>query len=259
MLQTLDALRQRSQSRSDQQLDVLAKAARDQASGQEVNVQAVDAALYDLKLDVDDFGRMVETATRRREAISSLEKLSVARGKRDKAQSALDREKVAISEAIQAYEQRAAALVEAIQAAQAVVDAAEAGRRVLLAPADVPGAAGRRYREAIDRVATATKEHDATQERHRDTAGRMKHHAGWIEKLAKVEPEEVDPTSWVATHGRAEWQRDGHDGQLEQHHRDWRRASRELAEIETTLKAAEEELEAAKRSLAAAEIEALKA
>jgi hypothetical protein len=259
MIQTLLALRQRSQSRSDQALDVLAKAARDQAAGLEVDVQAVDSALHELKLNVDDFARMVEAATRRRSALADLEKLAVARGKRDKAQTQLDQEKVRISEAIEAYEQRAAAIAGTLQAAQAVVDAAEAARRVLLVPDDVPGVVGRVYREAIERAATATKEHDSISQRHRETNGRVSLHAGWIKKLSSVEAESLVPSSWVAPQGQPEWQRDGHDGQLEEHHKQWRRASRELADIETELAAAKEEVDAAKRALAAAELDALKA
>jgi hypothetical protein len=259
MLQTILALRQRSQSRSDQSLDVLAKAARDQAAGLEVDVQAVDSALHELTLNVDDFARMVDAATRRRSALADLEKLSVARGKRDKAQAALDAEKKRISEIVEAYEERAASLVQSIAAAQALVAAADDGRRVLLLADEVPGVAGRVYREAIARAATATKEHDAISHRHRETNDRVSLHAGWIKKLASVEAESLVPSSWVAKSGQPEWQRDGHDGQLEEHHKQWRRASREIAEIETALAAAKEELDAAKRSLAAAELDALKA
>ena len=259
VFQTIEALRQRSQSRSDQTLDVLAKAARDQASSLEVDVQAVDSALHELGLTVDDFARMVEAATRRRSALADLEKLSVARGKRDKAQSQLDAEKKRITELMEAYEERAAALVQSIAAAQALVTAADEGRRALLVAADVPGATGRLYREAIERVAAATKKHDAISQRHRETSDRAALHNGWVKKLASVEAESLVPSSWVAPSGQPEWQRDGHGGQLEDHHKHWRRATRELAEIEVVLAAAKEEVDAAKRSLAAAELDALKA
>jgi hypothetical protein len=259
MVTTLDALRQRSQYRSDQALDTLAQAARDQAAGREIDVQAVDAALYELRLSVDDFGRMVAVASRRRDALADLEKLAVARGKRDKAQAALDAEKAKIEEAISAYHKRAGGLVETIQASQAIVDAADAGRRTLLNVDDVPGTVGRRYREATESLAAVTKRHEEAERSRREADDRVKHHSGWIRELAKVEPEEVDPSSWVAAPGKPAWQADGHAGELDKHYREWRRATRELEEAAAALAAARIELDAAKGGLVAAEAEALKA
>lgn len=259
MMTTIDKLRERSQARSDQAIDRLAQAARDQAAGLEIDVAAVDSALYELRLSVDDFGRMVEVASKRRSALADLEKLAVARGRRDKAQAALDAEKVKIEEAIAAYQKRAAGHVETIQAAQTVVDAAEIGRRTLLNVDEVPGTIGRRYREATESLAAATTRHEEAERSLREAGDREKLHAGWIVSIAKVEPEEVDPSSWVAAPGKPQWQADGHEGELDKHYRGWRRATRDREEAEAALATARVALDAARGLLVAAEGEALTA
>lgn len=254
---SLDILRQRSQQRADHALDTLAEAAKKQAAGEEIDVVAVDAALAELKLGVDDFATLVETAARRRSALGDLEKLASARGRRDKAQATLTAEAGKLEEAIAAYQKRAAGLAETINAATLVVDAAEAARRLLLKADEVPGVPGRKYREAIERHAAASARVAAAENDLREIEAAIARSEAWIRDIGRVEPEDVDPTEWQARPGVPRWAADGHQGNLEKHHRTRARAVERRTEIESVLAAARAARDDAARSLADAESAAL--
>ena len=221
----LDAIRDRETKARTTALDTIAEAAKAAAAGKEVD--AVAAALATLDQTSTDFERAVAKARNRAEWLNSMSKLPAAKSKLSKTQATLDAEADRFIAVRDAWAERATALEADLRAADAVIREGDSARDRLLDPANVLGGLGVRYAAAVKAARDAQIAAGAAEAALREAEAQIARHADWIRETAKQEPEDIDPAEWKARDGAPEWHRDGHHGELERYHRQWRNAVRD--------------------------------
>lgn len=223
----LDAIRDRETRTRADALDTIAAAAKATVAGKEVDADAVAAALATLDQTSTDFERAVVRARNRAEWLNSIAKLPAAKSKLAKTQATLDAEADRFIAVRDAWAERATLLEAEINAADAVIREGDTARDRLLDPINVPGGLGLRYGAAVKAAREAHIAAGAAEAALREAEAQIARHASWIRETAKQEPEEIDPAKWKAPDGAPEWHRDGHHGELERYHRQWRNAVRD--------------------------------
>jgi hypothetical protein len=230
-----DQLRSRARSAEATALDTIAAAARAVAAGGNANIDAVEKALAAIGKQPADFEAAVALARRRAEWLIASDKVTSAKSKVTKTESALLVEGNKFIEARDAYAHKAAVLqYELDEANQAIREGATARER-LLDPANVPGGAAAEYAEAFKEAREAAGQRDNAEFKLADLERRLAAVGETVEKIAGTPAEEIDPKTWKAPEGVPEWQADGHGGELDKKLRQWREIRRDRDAVRATL------------------------
>jgi len=230
-----DQLRSRARSAEATALDTIAAAARAVAAGGNANIDSVEKALAVVGKQPADFEAAVALARRRAEWLIAADKITSAKSKATKTESALLVEGNKFIEARDAYAHKAAVLqYELDEANQAIREGATARER-LLDPANVPGGAAAEYAEAFREAREAASQRNNAEFKLADLERRLAAVGETVEKIAGTPAEEIDPKTWKAPEGVPEWQADGHGGELDKKLRQWREIRRDRDAARTTL------------------------
>jgi len=169
-------------------IDTVAAAARAAARGEGYDVGAIETALIEARLSMDDFEKSVEVAGKRSAWLREFEKLATASNKLTKAEAAIAAEQARFEEQRKAFMERAEALDADRAAAQTARDAGDNARGHLLNPKQVPGTIGEKYRQAVADAEAADATVGELQRDIREIAQRIKSEEEWIVQLVG-EPE----------------------------------------------------------------------
>lgn len=230
-----DVLRTRARSAEATALDTIAAAARAVAAGGTADVTAVEAALAVIGKKPDDFEAAVALARRRAEWLIAADKVTSAKAKVTKTESALQTEGEKFLQARDAYAEKAQVLqYELDEANQAIRDGTTARER-LLDPKNVPGGVAAEYEKAFQETRKAKGDRDNAEFKLADLERRLASVAEAVEKIAGTPAEEIDPSTWKAPLGVPDWQADGHGGELDKKLRQWREIRRDRDAMRTTL------------------------
>jgi hypothetical protein len=230
-----DQLRSRARSAEATALDTIAAAARAVAAGGNANIDAVEKALATIGKQPADFEAAVALARRRAEWLIAADKVTSAKSKATKTESALLVEGNKFIEARDAYAHKAAVLQYELDEANQAIREGSTARERLLDPANVPGGAAAEYAEAFREAREAAGQRDNAEYRLTELERRLAAVAEAVEKIAGKPAEEIDPATWKAAPGVPEWAADGHSGELDKKLRQWREIRRDRDAARTTL------------------------
>lgn len=230
-----DVLRSRAQSAEATALDTIAAAARAVAAGGTADVNAVEAALAVVGKKPDDFEAAVALARRRAEWLIAADKITAAKSKVTKTESALQAEGNKFIEARDAYAQKAFVLQHELDEANQAIRDGTTARERLLDPVNVPGGIAATYEEAFQEARKAKSDRENAEFKLADLERRLAAVGEAVEKIAGTPAEEIDPSTWKAPEGTPDWQADGHGGELDKKLRQWREIRRERDAMRTTL------------------------
>jgi hypothetical protein len=235
MAALLDALRGRMKQRETNAIDTISAAARAAARGESFDVSAIEHALIEARLSMDDFEKAVEVAGKRIAWLADFDKLNNASNKMKKAEAAIAAEQAKFEDARRAFMQRAEALDTDLATARSASNAGEQARDNLLDPRNVPGTIGDRYRAAVADAEAAAVEVGTFQRELREVAARIKSEEEWIAQLTGEKIDKIRPfIALKQPEDPAESQR------IEDHRKILARAHRRKAEVEASLKVAEQ-------------------
>ena len=250
----LDALRGRMKQRELNAIDTVAAAARAAARGEGYDVGAIETALIEARLSMDDFEKAVETAGKRAAWLREFEKLANASNKLTKADAAIAAEQGRFEEQRRAFMQRAEILDADRAAAQTARDAGEIARGQLLDPKLVPGTVGEKYRQAVADAESADATVGELQRDIREITQRIKSEEEWIVQLVG-EPER-NVLNYLPIKPR---EMAGESFKLEDHRNALARAQRRKAEADAQLAEAQKIAARAKKAVEALVPDVLKA
>lgn len=185
-MKVLDLLRGRKAERHTNNADAIAAAARKTAANESVDHLALEHAMAEQGLSVEDFAALVGQAERRQSWRAAMDKLPAATARAAKANATIEKERTAFEAVRDAWFQRANELDAELSAAETLVRAANDAREQLSTPANVPGVVGERLaeaaadqQEAVERVAGVERQrrewnenlsrNNGFAERHNDT------------------------------------------------------------------------------------------
>ena len=159
-MKVLDLLRGRKVERHTNNADAIAAAARKTAANESVDHLALEHAMVEEGLSVEDFATLVGQAERRQSWRAAMDKLPAATARAAKANATIEKERAAFEAVRDAWFQRANELDAELSAAETIVRAGNDAREQLSTPANVPGVVGERLaeaaadqQEAVERVA----------------------------------------------------------------------------------------------------------
>jgi hypothetical protein len=250
----LDALRGRMKQRELNAIDTVAAAARAAARGEGYDVGAIETALIEARLSMDDFEKSVEIAGKRSAWLREFEKLATATNKLTKAEAAIAAEQGRFEEQRRAFMQKAEILDADRAAAQTARDAGQNARGQLLDPRYVPGTIGEKYRQAVAEAEAAEAAVGEAQRHLREISQRIKSEEEWIVQL--VGQPEKDLLNYLPLKPRP---MAGESFKLEEHRTALARNQRRKAEAEGQLAEAEKAAARTKKAVEALVPEVLKA
>ena len=250
----LDALRGRMKQREFNAIDTVAAAARAAARGEHYDVGAIEAALVEARLSMEDFEKAVETAGKRSTWLREFEKLATATNKLTKAEAAIATEQARFEEQRRAFMQKAEILDADRAVAQTARDAGQNARGQLLDPRYVPGTIGEKYRQAVADADAADAAVGDVQRQLREISQRIKSEQEWIVQLVG-EPER-NVSNYLPIKPR---EMAGESFKLEEHRTALARNQRRKGEAEAQLAEAEKAAARAKKAVEALVPDALKA
>jgi len=228
MAAILEMLRTRMTARKESNAETLVAAARRIAAGENVDPTAVESALVAEGKSVDDFESMCELARRRQAWHAARDKGPAAISERDKLTAELESAHAAFEKVHAQWAGKSRRLSQQIDAAIAIVQAANDATDKLTAPANISGPLADRIRNADAEHAEALQTVDAIRRELREAKSRVK-----------------DETEWCAhkaAYGNG-------PSSLEEHQRLLKRAERRVAELEAALPPAEKAVAAALKTL----------
>jgi hypothetical protein len=228
MAAILEMLRTRMTARKESNAETLVAAARRIAAGENVDPTAVESALVAEGKSVDDFELMCELARRRQTWHAARDKGALAISERDKLTAELESAHAAFEKVHAQWAGKSRRLSQQIDAAIAIVQAANDATDKLTAPANISGPLADRIRNADAEHAEALQTVDAIRRELREAKSRVK-----------------DETEWCAhkaAYGNG-------PSSLEEHQRLLKRAERRVAELEAALPPAEKAVAAALKTL----------
>ena len=228
MAAILEMLRTRMTARRETNAETLVAAARRIAAGENVDPTAVEAALVAEGATVDDFESMCDLARRRLTWHAARDKGPSAISERDKLTAELESAHAAFEKVHAQWAEKSRRLSQQIDAAIAIVQAANDATDKLTAPSHISGPLADRLRKADEDHAEALQTVDAIRRELREAKSRVK-----------------DETEWCAhkaAYGNGA-------SSLEEHQRLLKRAERRLAELEAALPPAEKAVAVALKTL----------
>lgn len=250
----LDALRGRMKQRELNAIDTVAAAARAAARGEGYDVGAIETALIEARLSMDDFEKSVEVAGKRSAWLREFEKLATATNKLTKAEAAIAAEQARFEEQRRAFMEKAEILDADRAAAEATRNAGETARGNLLDPKLVPGTIGEKYRQAVADARAADETVGEVQRQLREFNDRIKSEEEWIVQLVGESQKTIGPF----THLRR--QNDGEESlKLQDHRNALARNQRRKAEAEGQLVESQKAAARAKKAVEALLPDVLKA
>jgi chromosome segregation ATPase len=164
--------------------DTVAAAARAAARGESYDVGAIETALIEARLSMEDFEKAVEIAGKRAAWLREFEKLATANNKLTKVEAAIAVEQARFEEQRRAFMEKAEALDAERAAAQTARGAGENAKGQLLDPRLVPGTIGEKYRQAVAEADAADEAVAEVERQLREIARRIKSEEEWIVQLA---------------------------------------------------------------------------
>jgi chromosome segregation ATPase len=164
--------------------DTVAAAARAAARGEGYDVGAIETALVEARLSMEDFEKAVEIAGKRSAWLRDFEKLATMTNKVTKVEAAIAAEQARFEEQRRAFMQKAEALDAERAAAQTARDAGKNARDQLLDPRLVPGTIGEKYRQAVAEADAADEAVAEVERQLREFDRRIKSEEEWIVQLA---------------------------------------------------------------------------
>ena len=250
----LDVLRGRMKQREFNAIDTVAAAARAAARGDGYDVGAIETALIEARLSMEDFEKAVETAGRRAAWLREFEKLATATNKLTKAEAAIAAEQARFEEQRRAFMQKAEILDADRAAAQGARDAGEVAKGHLLDPKLVPGTIGEKYRQAVADAEAADATVGEVQQQLREITQRIKSEEEWIVQLVGEPERNVSHYLPIKPREMA-----GESFKLEDHRNALARAQRRKAEADAQLVEAQKIAARAKKAVEALVPDVLKA
>ena len=250
----LDALRGRMKQREFNAIDTVAAAARAAARGEHYDVGAIEAALVEARLSMEDFEKAVETAGKRSAWLRDFEKLATMNNKVTKGEAAIAAEREKFEAARRAFTERVEALDADLSTARTARDAGKSARDQLLDPRLVPGTIGEKYRQAVADADAAEAAVGDVQRQLREISQRIKSEQEWIVQLVG-EPER-NVSNYLPIKPR---EMAGESFKLEEHRTALARNQRRKAEAEAQLAEVEKAAARAKKAVEALVPDALKA
>jgi len=164
-------------------VDTVAAAARAAARGESYDVGAIENALIEARLSMNDFETQVELAAKRAAWGRDFERLANASNKVQKAEAALAAERTKFEATQKAFFEKAQAIEADIRTASRDRDAAQTARGHLLDPNNVPGTIGEKYREATAKAEADAAAVEQVQRQLREIATRIKSEQEWIVQI----------------------------------------------------------------------------
>jgi hypothetical protein len=235
-------------------IDTVAAAARAAARGEGYDVGAIETALVEARLSMEDFEKSVEIAGKRAAWLREFEKLATATNKLTKAEAAIAAEQGRFEEQRRAFMQKAEILDADRAAAQTARDAGQNARGQLLDPRYVPGTIGEKYREAVADAEAAEAAVGEVQQQLREITQRIKSEEEWIVQLVGEPKRDVSNYLPIKPRETA-----GESFKLEDHRNALARAQRRKAEADAQLVEAQKIAARAKKAVEALVPDALKA
>lgn len=231
-MSVMELLRSRFAERQVNHTEFLANAAKAVAAGQTVDHVAVENAMQECGMSLDEFERSVGVARNRQHWHMQADKLSAATKALAKISSTIEKERGEFEAAHRQWMQRAAELdAEERQARRAVELATEARDKLIQADNNI-GPVAARLREAQAAFDEANASHGEAAKAVRLEREKISYEDSWIEQKAAVNAEGLS---------------------AEDHRRFKARAERRLAENTAALQMAERDLAAATKELQAAQ------
>lgn len=190
----LEKVSGRLRQREGSALDQLAAAAAAHAAGAAVDIGAVEAALVDARLEIDDFGKMCEQAVTRAAKVAEFTALAAAQTRLDRVQGEIAAADAKLEEARAAHARQYEGLFDRRLAAERDVASGKAARDWLIDPQNVQGAIRAEYEAAIDRVQLAESERGRIERLIRETKEGIRSEAGWVRQLAGDQARDLSAT-----------------------------------------------------------------
>ena len=250
----LDALRGRMKQRELNAIDTVAAAARAAARGEGYDVGAIETALIEARLSMDDFEKSVEIAGKRATWLRDFEKLATMNNKVTKGEAAIAAEREKFEAARRAFAEKVEAIDADLSTARTARDSGQAAKSNLLDPRLVPGTIGEKYRQAVDEAEAAEAAVGEVQRQLREISQRIKSEEEWIVQL--VGQPEKDLLNYLPLKPRP---MAGESFKLEEHRTALARNQRRKAEAEGQLAEAEKAAARTKKAVEALVPEVLKA
>lgn len=223
-MKILELLRGRLAERHTNNADTIAAAARKTAAGETVDHLALENALVEERLGVEDFVALVTQAERRQSWRAAVDKLPAATARAAKATGTIAKERAAFEAVHAAWVVRGTELEAELEAAETLVRAGEEARAKLSNPANVPGAVGERLAEAMGDQQEAVERVAGVERQRREWGENLSRRLGFVRQ---------------------------HDGtpEAQEHARLAAQAERRLAELAAELADANTALAAAQKNL----------
>jgi hypothetical protein len=181
-MKVLDLLRGRQAERHTNNADAIAAAARKTAAGETVDHLALEHAMVEEGLSVEDFAALVGQAERRQSWRAAMDKLPAATARVAKTNATIERERVAFEAVRDAWFQRANELDAELAAAEPLVRAGNEAREKLSNPANVPGVVGERLAEALADQAEAVERVAGVGRQQREWGENLSRNNGFAER-----------------------------------------------------------------------------
>lgn len=247
MTTTIEALRGREQKAMNEALEQIAVAARTVAAGGTTDVDTVSTALATLGKTSEDFEKAVALARRRAEWLIAADKVTSAKSKVTKTETALQAEAEKFIAARDAYAHKAFVLQHELDEANQTIRDGNTARERLLDPVNVPGGIAAEYAQAFADARKGENDRNNAEQGLRQIEARLMSVANWVERISGQKPEDIDPTTWKAPEGVPEWQADGHGGELDKKLKEWRAVVRDRDAARETLATTTKNYAAAKK------------
>ena len=244
MATLLESLRGRMKQRELNAIDTVAAAAKAAARGETYDVGAIETALVEARLSMDDFEKAVEIAGQRTRWLADFEKLATASNKVKKGEAAIAAEEARFEELRRAYVEKIQAIDADLAAARTAKDAGEQARGRLLEPKSVPGTVGDRYRAAVAEAEAAAEELNTATRDLREVNQRIKSEEEWIAQLLGEKAETLRPFLPIRRQEETP-----ESFKVEDHRKALARAQRRKGEIEVALKTAEQAVARTKKAI----------
>lgn len=245
LAELLEKVSGRLRQRQGSALDQLAVAATAHAAGKTVDIGAVEAALVDARLDIDDFKAMCEAAVTRLQRRAEFDALAAARTKADKVQGEIDRVSAVFEEARATYQRQFDSLRDRQIDADRAVERGQAARDWLVNPDNVPGAIATEYRAALQRQEDATVKRGRIERELREHRSDIRDEAGWVKQLVGEQENDLLAKDPAAMRAAARGLTASTNDKLEGHARRLARLEARVVELTSELDAADKELQAA--------------
>lgn len=243
----LDRMAGRLKQRKTTAREVVEQAARRIAGGETVDEAALEGAIVEAGLAIDDLQRLAEFYVARREKRQVLDALGAARKRLAAVDARIAAENAKHAEIVDAYKKRWIALREEADAATREVDAGRAARDWLLELANCPPSMQDDYRRLLDEEQAATVAVGDATRVVRELRERILSEKRSIESLTGATAQEIDPS--LVPLNRRNGRVIANDEQIEEHRRTIKRLEGRLVEAESVLAAAEKQLAAATLAL----------